>query len=138
MLPRGGLQAAVPTEGGEIVTRTALLGVVAAAAFAIVPMALAQSPADAHQRQQTFSTMPADLHDRIGSTVTRTAETVVVDAHDRGSLPLSTPVALAEPGGFDWGDAIIGAGGGMGIALLLAGLGFLAFGQRTRTRPVTR
>lgn len=120
-----------------MVTRTALVGVVAAAAFAIVPMALAQSPADAHQRQQTFSTMPGGSHDRIGSNVTPTTATVVVDAHDRGSLPRSTPVALVEPGGFDWGDAAIGAVSGVGFALLLVGLGLLLLSQRTRTRIAT-
>ena len=120
-----------------MVTRTVLVGLVAAAVFVVVPMAQAQSPADAHQRQQTFSTMPGDSHERIGSTVTPTTAVDVADAHERGSVPLSTPVALVAADGFDWGDAAIGAVSGVGFALLLLGLGLLLLSQRTRTRIAT-
>jgi hypothetical protein len=62
------------------------------------------------------------------------------DSHDR-SIPSgdawSAPV-IEGAGGFDWGDAAIGAASGLGLALLLAGLALLAIAQRAKTRVATR
>jgi hypothetical protein len=72
----------------------------------------------------------AQAHERTispsRSVVTSTA------AHD-GSASISTTPVVVGPDGFDWGDAVIGALGGMGFALLPGGLAFLALGQRTGT-----
>jgi hypothetical protein len=64
--------------------------------------------------------------------------TVVVRPDDRagvhgpGTPPPTSLVRSSD--GFDWQDAFVGGLGGVGIALLLAGLLFLAASRRTRTR----
>lgn len=126
-------------------------------AATVAPVALADSPSDAHDRQAAVAGTIGDSHDRAITVRAQVGGTSVRDSHDRAGLPAVTDTTvlvrdahersdgppqqrtvLVSSGGFDWGDAAIGAGGGIGIALLLAGLGFLAIGQRTRTRPVLR
>jgi hypothetical protein len=51
-----------------------------------------------------------------------------------GALEQPTVVVTQSSTGFDWGDAFVGALGGIGTALLLTGALFLLLGQRTRTR----
>jgi hypothetical protein len=51
-----------------------------------------------------------------------------------GAIEQPTIVVSRTSGGFDWGDAFVGAMGGLGMALLLTGALFLLLGQRTRTR----
>jgi hypothetical protein len=50
--------------------------------------------------------------------------------------PGSVTAVLVEPGssGFDWGDGLIGALGGAGLALLLTGSAFLLMNQRNKLR----
>jgi hypothetical protein len=60
-----------------------------------------------------------------------------VAGEPKNSLPFTQPVAspttIARPGGFDWGDAAIGVGAGLGLAALLAGgLVLTHRGQRGR------
>jgi hypothetical protein len=55
-----------------------------------------------------------------------------VDA--RRSFPLTPTVVAATETSFDWGDAIVGAVGGMGAVLLVFGSAFLLVNQRKRTR----
>src|SRR4029453_14640467 len=52
--------------------------------------------------------------------------------HGPGTPPPTSLVRSSD--GFDWQDAFVGGLGGVGIALLLAGLLFLAASRRTRTR----
>jgi hypothetical protein len=117
-------------EGGEMVTRTTLVGVVAAAALVGVPVAQAQSLADAHQRQGLATTTQGSKTQPVGTTT-------LSDAHSRASLPAQQPVVVVAAGSFDWGDAAIGAASGVGFAFLLVGLGLLLLSQRTRTRIAT-
>ena len=56
---------------------------------------------------------------------------------ERTVAPTSTPTRIPGPGGFDWGDASIGAGAAMGVALLIAGLGAMLVVSRHRLRPPT-
>ena len=49
----------------------------------------------------------------------------------------STPARIVGPGGFDWGDASIGAGAVLGITLLIAGLGAMLVVSRHHPRPPT-
>jgi hypothetical protein len=126
-------------------------------AATVAPVALADTPADAHNRQAAIAGAIGDSHDRVVTLQAQAGGTRVRDSHDRAGLPPVSSTAvlvrdahersdgltqqrtvLVGSGGFDWGDAAIGAVSGMGIALLLAGLGFLTIGQRTRTRPVLR
>ena len=51
-----------------------------------------------------------------------------------GAIEQPTVVVTHSSTGFDWGDAFVGALGGIGTALLLTGALFLLLGQRTRTR----
>jgi hypothetical protein len=51
-----------------------------------------------------------------------------------GAFDEPTVVVTHTSTGFDWGDAFVGALGGIGTALLLTGALFLLLGQRTRTR----
>ena len=51
-----------------------------------------------------------------------------------GAFEQPTVVVTHSSTGFDWGDAFVGALGGIGMALLLTGALFLLLGQRTRTR----
>jgi hypothetical protein len=51
-----------------------------------------------------------------------------------GAIEQPTIVVTQSSTGFDWGDAFVGALGGIGTALLLTGALFLLLGQRTRTR----
>jgi hypothetical protein len=43
-------------------------------------------------------------------------------------------VVTHDSTGFDWGDAFVGALGGVGMALLLTGALFLLLGQRKQAR----
>jgi hypothetical protein len=52
--------------------------------------------------------------------------------HGPGTPPPTSLVRSSD--GFDWQDAFVGGLAGVGIALLLAGLLFLAASRRTRTR----
>jgi hypothetical protein len=58
-----------------------------------------------------------------------------------GYGPINTPATvvrgLAHGGGFDWGDAGIGAAGGLGLALVGVG-GAFAISQQRRGRPSKR
>jgi hypothetical protein len=55
-------------------------------------------------------------------------------AATRGPGSFETVVTVSAEAGFDWGDALIGGLGGMGVALLLTGCLFLLAGQRNRAR----
>ena len=57
--------------------------------------------------------------------VASVAGLTVAAGEPKGDLPFTqpvvTPTTIARPGGFDWGDAAIGGGAGLGLAALLAG-----------------
>jgi uncharacterized iron-regulated membrane protein len=52
----------------------------------------------------------------------------------RGPGTLVSEVAQPASAGFDWGDALIGGVGGVGIALLLTGSVFIVASRRSRAR----
>jgi hypothetical protein len=54
---------------------------------------------------------------------------------ERTAAPVSTSTRIVGPGGFDWGDASIGAGAALGAALLIAGLGAMLVVPRHHRRP---
>jgi hypothetical protein len=118
-----------------MIVRTAFLGVAVFFALAAVSVVQAARPGDAHDRQAAVAIAP-DAHDRAvlpGSTVATGAR----DVHDRQPAP-QPPTAAASRDGFDWGDAALGAASGIGLALLVAGVAFLALGPRAGTRVATR
>ena len=88
------------------------------------------------------STRPDDRADMRGpgaidqpSTVsTSTRPDDRAGARGPGAVEQPTIVVTHSSTGFDWGDAFVGALGGIGTALLLTGALFLLLGQRTRTR----
>jgi small neutral amino acid transporter SnatA (MarC family) len=56
-------------------------------------------------------------------------------ADTRGPGSIDTVVVQkTDSSGFDWGDAMIGSLGGVGLALLLTGAFFLLASQRNKTR----
>jgi len=115
--------------------RTGFLGVAVFFALAAVSVVQAAPPGDAHDRRAVVAT-PQDTHDRAalpGSTVGTGAR----DAHDRQPVP-QPPTAVAGRDGFDWGDAVLAAVSGIGVALLVAGVAFLVVRPRAGTRVATR
>jgi hypothetical protein len=47
----------------------------------------------------------------------------------------ATPPAANGSGGFDWGDAGVGAAGMLGIVLLVGGIGVVLIAARSRRQP---
>jgi hypothetical protein len=62
-------------------------------------------------------TAAADSKPRVGTTV-------------RSHPPAVQVIRVSEHGGFDWGDAGIGAAGGIGLSMLAVGGGLLIAGHR--------
>ena len=121
-----------------MLVRITLVGALAATALIFASgVQAAGTPGDANDRQGAAAVeqfvVGGDAHERAISP--SRAVSAGRDAHER-TAPTPTTTIVAGPGGFDWGDAAIGALGGMGLALLLGGLVFLALGQRTRTLAV--
>lgn len=56
------------------------------------------------------------------------------DRQPRVSVPPTTIVRVITPSGFDWGDAGIGAAGGLGLTLVALG-GALTVGRRRERQP---
>lgn len=129
-------------------TTTAAL--VATAAF-LAPVAQAQHPDDRalkgpgaiEQAGQSTTVRPDDRAGMRGPGAVDTQSNTVstsVRPDDRagmrgpGAIEQPTLVVTHSSTGFDWGDAFVGALGGIGTALLLTGALFLLLGQRTRTR----
>jgi hypothetical protein len=87
---------------------------------------------------QSSAVRPDDRAGMRGAFEGTAGSAVVVRPDDRagvhgpGTPPPTSLVRSSD--GFDWQDAFIGGLGGVGIALLLAGLLFLAASRRTRTR----
>lgn len=54
--------------------------------------------------------------------------------NDRSPQPTIEVVRVGDHSGFDWGDAGIGAAGGLGLSIL-AGAGVVALNQRRERRP---
>ena len=88
--------------------------------------------------QQSSHVRPDDRAGLRGAFEGAAGTVVVVRPDDRagirgpGTPPPATVVQSSD--GFDWRDAFVGGLGGLGIALLLAGLLFLVASRRTRTR----
>jgi uncharacterized iron-regulated membrane protein len=67
-----------------------------------------------------------------GSTATRPDDRA--GERGPGAFDRPTVVVAHTATDFDWGDAFVGAMGGIGMALLLTGALFLLLGQRTKAR----
>jgi hypothetical protein len=124
--------------------RTILIATVAAGIAALAPTTAAASPHDlplgtgANAVQLSTHVRPDDRAGSRGVFVVTAGGAVAARPDDRAGIhgPGTPPPAglVGTSDGFDWRDAFIGAAGGVGIALLLTGLLFLAAGRRTRTR----
>jgi hypothetical protein len=138
-----------------MLARTALIGVVTVIASVLVSSVQGATPSDAHDRavlarelsNRASSVVPRDASGRSVEATLRdshdhvvlqpTVETTPRDAHDRQPAP-QQPIAAVGSRGLDWGDAAIGALGGIALALLLGGAALLATSRRTRTRVAIR
>jgi hypothetical protein len=78
------------------------------------------------------------------ATTTNQAPATVYSRPDKSMIPVTTPGSAPQavvriqtpPSGFDWGDAGIGAAGGLALAMIGVG-GALAVSQRGRRRGTT-
>lgn len=138
-----GKERKLRTRKRQIVWWTAV-AFAAAAAAAPAPQALGTAPDDRQFSRGDEPTLSPD--DRAVPRTDSAAPTGLeipylshgqgVTADDLGiaTAPKSVPVsAVAEPRGFDWGDALIG--GAFGLALALVGTGAILIGHRIRSTP---
>lgn len=118
---------------------TMALGVIAPAAharYAVDPSAQAVSASsqDVKSAQDLGRAVPTSLPQDVKS------------AQDlRGTAPTSSlagtvdsgrhVITVSNPNGFDWGDAAIGAAGGLGLALAAVGSTLVVAGRRRRPIP---
>jgi hypothetical protein len=139
--------------------RTKLIGIIVLGAALLVPVAQAERPDDragargpgAFASTQDFGqgtagaagnvVRPDDRAGVRGPGAAGSAEPTVATHPDNRADPRgpgSVTAVLVEPGssGFDWGDGLIGALGGAGLALLLTGSAFLLMNQRNKLRTV--
>ena len=122
--------------------RNTLIEILVVAIAVLIPVTAAAKPdlrlAAAVPTFQSSHVRPDDRAGTRGGVEGSTASSIVVRPDDRAGLhgPGTPPPAsvVRSSDGFDWRDAFIGSLGGVGIALLLAGLLFLAASRRTRTR----
>jgi hypothetical protein len=103
--------------------RIALIGFAALLAVLLAPTALAGAnaptrPDDRPDRGQVFRADQSEESERFTPGVTDFPSRL----GERGDSQSSATILVATDGGFDWGDAAIGAAGGVGLALLGAGL----------------
>ena len=79
------------------------------------------------------------------ATTTNQAPATVYSRPDKSIIRVTTPASAQQavvrittpPNGFNWGDAGIGAAGGLALAMLGVGSALALSGRRTR-RPATR
>jgi hypothetical protein len=122
--------------------RNTLIGMLVVTVAVLIPATAAANrdirPGTAGATSQSSHVRPDDRAGARGAFEGAAGSTVVVHPDDRagvhgpGTPPQTTLVRSSD--GFDWQDAFVGGLGGVGIALLLTGLLFLAASRRTRTR----
>jgi hypothetical protein len=92
----------------------------------------------AAQTMVTIDGRSADTLDAVGNA--RQASLAPIDGRSPDTLEAASaprPVVVAQPGGFDWADAGIGAGFTGGLLVLLAGVGTAWVRHQTRQRIQT-
>ena len=106
----------------RITTTTAVILSLAAAGAPTAAAAVSTNPAT------TANQPPASVYSRPDKSMIRVTTP--------GSVPQAVVRIQAPPSGFDWGDAGIGAAGGLALAMIGVG-GALAASQRGRRRGTT-
>ena len=118
--------------------RNTLIGTLVLVIALLVPATAVAKPIIDRVNYQSQHVRPNDRGGALGAFQGTTASSVAVRPDDRAGLhgPGTPPPAtvLQSSNGFDWRDAFIGGLAGIGTALLLTGLLFLAASRRTRTR----
>jgi hypothetical protein len=122
--------------------RNMLIGMLVVVIAVLIPATAAANrdirPGTAGAASQSSHVRPDDRAGARGAFEGAAGNAVVVRPDDRsgfhgpGTPPQTSLVRSSDP--FDWQDAFVGGLGGVGIALLLTGLLFLAASRRTRTR----
>jgi hypothetical protein len=122
--------------------RNMLIGMLVVVVAVLIPATAAAQrdirPGTAGTASQSSPVRPDDRAGVRGAFDGPVGSSVAVRPDDRAGLhgpgtpPPSSLVRSSD--GFDWQDAFVGGLGGVGIALLLTGLLFLAASRRTRTR----
>jgi hypothetical protein len=129
--------ARIPDEGGGM----------SAAGIAVLQTAAAQHPDNRAVRgpggvvtvEQATPIRPDDRPGRRGPGAFDSGPSAAATHPDnradaRGPGAFTTEVVQRGGDSFDWGDAVIGGIGGVGLGLLLTGGLFIVFSQRQRTR----
>lgn len=132
--------------------RTKLIGTIAIGALLVAPAARADDPRDwpGSRSPGAIAALESGIvrhpDNRAGprgpgaiAAMQATSAVIAMRPDDRSgtrgpSALTRTSVTATTPGGFDWGDAMVGGVGGMGAALLLVCSAFLLVTQRHRTR----
>jgi hypothetical protein len=119
--------------------RNTLIGTLVVVIAVLIPATAAAKPIIDRTNYQPQQVRPDDRAGTRGAFEGTAGSTIVVvrpddraGIHGPGTPPPTSLVRSSD--GFDWHDAFVGGLGGLGIALLLAGLLFLAASRRTRTR----
>jgi len=122
--------------------RNTLIGMLVVVIAVLIPATAAAQrdfrPGTAGAKPQSSHIRPDDRAGARGAFEGAAVTAVVVRPDDRAGLhgpgtPPETNLVRSSDES-DWQDAFVGGLGGVGIALLLTGLLFLAAGRRTRTR----
>ena len=98
-------------------------------AAVILSLAAAGAPTAA----AAVSTNPATTANQPPATVYSRPDKSMIPVATPGSAPEAVVRIQTQPNGFDWGDAGIGAAGGLALAMIGVG-GALAVSQRGRRR----
>ena len=112
----------------------------AAAAVSTNPATTAnQPPASVYSRpdkSMVSATTPATTANQAPATVYSRPDKSMIPVATPGSVPQAVVRIQAPPSGFDWGDAGIGAAGGLALAAIGVG-GALVVSQRRGRRGAT-
>jgi hypothetical protein len=83
------------------------------------------------------STNPATTANQAPATIYSRPDKSMIRVTTPGSVPQAVVRIQTPPNGFDWGDAGIGAAGGLALAMLGLGSGLVVAQRRGRNRQTT-
>jgi hypothetical protein len=110
-----------------------------AAAAVIAPVAQAGHPQPLYRGTSDFA-LPtqADRRDNVGALTKRgCGDFGLAWSYESGCVPVpAEPAKAPAVGGFQWGDAVIGAAAMLGIVLLVGGIGLGLIVARNQRRPL--
>lgn len=115
------------------------IALVLAVAALLAPAALAQSPVQRINSQERARGRDPRVVGALPQAVTNPVERIIAQEQARSRDPAlfgvgpSTSIQIVEPGGFQWGDAGIGAAGAVALMLLAVGTTLVVRHGRVRS-----